>query len=79
MNDIVILYVDSFGGIYVNGKIKHESDSIGIEHITRCLPILSLRERFVDNTPIQDYVIKNSYFPETLAEVEQLIKGEIND
>lgn len=65
MNKIVVLFVDDWSGLYVNGELKYEDHSIDINQLSGYVPIESIEKREADNE-IYNYVEENRGFPETI-------------
>lgn len=67
MNKVVILYVDDWAVLYVNGEEKHQGHDIDVERLEDHCPIESITHEWVSSK-----LIKNGYFPNTLKECSEI-------
>ena len=68
MNKIVIMRVDDWMAIYVNGIAMDQGHTIEIGELTSYCPIESIEERWVDD----NVVAKTGHFPKTLEEANKI-------
>lgn len=81
MKTITVLKVDEWNGLYIDDDLIDEQHKFSLRDIgnilAKCDNHAKLRERWVDATPVDDYVVENSRFPKTLTECEELLGREI--
>lgn len=71
MNKLIILSVDDWQVLYVNGDEKYQSHMIDISHISKFCPISSIGETWISGK-LSDYVEEYGRFPSTLEECVRL-------
>ena len=71
MNNIVILCVDDWEVLYVNGQEEYQHHSVGIGHISKFCPIESIKRTWITGK-LEDYVLDNGGFPNSLEECVEI-------
>lgn len=73
MNKMVILYVDDWSVLYVNGEEVKQSHMIEISDIVKYCPITSIKEEWV-NGELDDFVQDSGRFPS----LSRILEGNPN-
>lgn len=73
MNDLVILRVEEWQCLYVNGTLTFEHHSVEIEMLSRYVPIRTLVSvHIAEGSPLDEYVTEHGGFPDTLEDSIQI-------
>lgn len=65
MNKLIILSVDDWQVLYVNGEEEYQHHEVQIGHISKFCPIESIEEIWITGK-LGEYVIDNGGFPNSL-------------